>query len=172
MQSLLILHSYHHGNTEKIAKVFAQVLGAHIRTPQDLSPSLEELQRYQLIGFGSGIDSAKHYKPLLDLADKLPMVSSGELTPVSPREVFIFSTAAITSESKASADHKALRKKLESKGYAVVDEFQCKGFNTNSFLKYFGGMNKNRPNTEDLRNAENFARNLMKNRQWVKVAEK
>ena len=41
--------------------------------------------------------------------------------------------------------------KLESKGYKVVDEFQCKGFNTNSFLKLFGGMNKGRPNASDLK---------------------
>ncbi len=172
MQTLIILHSYHHGNTEKVAKIFAQVLGAQIRSPQDISLNLEEIQRYQLIGFGSGIYGAKHYESLLDLADKLPMVSSRELTPVSPREVFIFSTAALTGESKASDDHKALRNKLESKGYAVVDEFQCKGFNTNSFLKYIGGMNKNRPNAEDLSNADDFARNLMKNRQRVKVDDK
>jgi len=47
-----------------------------------------------------------------------------------------------------------------SKGYSVIGEFSCKGFNTNSFLKYFGGMNKDRPNSEDLKNAEKFASSL------------
>jgi flavodoxin len=42
----------------------------------------------------------------------------------------------------------------------IVDEFACKGYNTNSFLKYIGGMNKGRPNKEDLEHAEAFARNL------------
>ena len=42
-----------------------------------------------------------------------------------------------------------------------MDEFQCKGFNTNSFLRLFGGMNKGRPNTEDLKNAEEFAKSLI-----------
>ncbi len=42
----------------------------------------------------------------------------------------------------------------------IVDEFSCKGFNTNSFMKYFGGMNKGRPNADDLKNAEEFAQNL------------
>jgi flavodoxin len=56
-----------------------------------------------------------------------------------------------------------LREKLESKGYAVVDEFSCKGFNTNGFLRYFGGMNKGRPNAEDLKHAEEFATNLRQN---------
>lgn len=38
--------------------------------------------------------------------------------------------------------------------------FNGKGFNTNSFLKFFGGMNIGRPNSEDLRNAAEFALNL------------
>ncbi|MCK5253623.1 MAG: flavodoxin, partial [Thermoplasmata archaeon] len=54
-----------------------------------------------------------------------------------------------------------LREKLRSKGYIIVDEFACKGFNTNSFLRHFGGMNKGRPNAEDLEHAEEFAQNLV-----------
>jgi flavodoxin len=34
MRSLLVLISYHHHNTEKVAKVFAEVLNAQIMTPQ------------------------------------------------------------------------------------------------------------------------------------------
>jgi len=47
-----------------------------------------------------------------------------------------------------------------SKEYIVKGEFSCKGFNTNSFIKFFGGMNKGRPNSEDLRNAAEFALRL------------
>jgi flavodoxin len=66
----------------------------------------------------------------------------------------------MTGEKKLAKDHLALREKLQSKGYLIVDEFQCKGFNTNSFLKYFGGINKGRPNNEDLNYAEAFAEKL------------
>ena len=62
---------------------------------------------------------------------------------------------------KVANDHSTLRKKLESKGYMIVDEFACKGHNTNSFLKYLGGMNKGRPNAEDLNAAEEFAQDLI-----------
>ena len=148
MKSLLILFSYHHNNTEKIANVFAKVLDAQIKTPQQVNP--EELQEYDLIGFGSGIYSGKHHEYLLDLADKLPQVTN--------KKAFIFSTSAITGEEKVAKDHSLLREKLQSKGYMIVDEFSCKGFNTNSFLKLFGGMNKGRPNAEDLKHAEEFAR--------------
>ena len=155
IKSLLVLFSYHQNNTEKIAKVFAKVLDAQIRTPQQIDP--EELQEYDLVGFGSGIDSGKHYKVLLDLADKLPQVTD--------KKAFIFSTSAITGEEKVAKDHSFLREKLQSKGYLIVDEFGCAGFNTNNFLKFFGGMNKGRPNAEDLKHAEEFVQKLKQNLQ-------
>ena len=151
MKSLLVLFSYHHNNTEKIANVFAKALDAQIKTPQQINP--EELQEYSLIGFGSGIYGAKHHKLLLDLADKLPQVNN--------RKAFIFSTSA--NLEPLSKNHSSLREKLQSKGYIIVDEFTCAGFNTNSFMKYFGGMNKGRPNAEDLKHAEEFAQNLKQN---------
>jgi len=155
MKSLLVLYSYHHNNTAKIANVFAKVLDARIKTPQQINP--EELQEYSLIGFGSGIYGEKHHNILLDLADKLPQVTN--------KKVFIFSTSAIMGEAKVAKDHSMLREKLQSKGYMIVDEFSCKGFNTNSFLKLFGGMNKGRPSAEDLKHAEEFAQNLKRNLQ-------
>lgn len=115
MKSLLILCSYHHHNTEKIAQVFARILDAQIKTPQQVH--LDELQVYDLIGFGSGIYSAKHHEDLLVLADRLPKVTN--------KNAFIFSTAAITGASKVAKDHSLLREKLQSKGYVIVDEFSC-----------------------------------------------
>ena len=156
MKSLLVLFSYHHNNTEKIAKVFAKVLDAQIKTPQQINP--EELQEYDLIGFGSGIYFAKHHQDLLDLADKLPQVTK--------KNAFIFSTngAPAMFFSRSSElfvkNHTQLREKLQSKGYLIVDEFSCAGFNTNKFLKLFGGLNKGRPNAEDFTLAEEFAQNL------------
>ena len=94
MKSLLIVYSYHHHNTEKIAKVFAKVLNAQIKTPQQINP--EELQEYSLIGFGSGIYGEKHHQTLLDLADKLP--------PATNKKAFIFSTSAIMGKGKVAKD--------------------------------------------------------------------
>ena len=148
MQSLLVLFSYHHNNTEKIANVFAKVLDAEIKTPQQIDP--EELQEYTLVGFGSGIYGASHHESLLKLVDRLPQVPD--------RKAFIFSTSGTTWEH--DKNHSSLREKLQSKGYMIVDEFTCLGFNTNSFLKLIGGANKGRPNAEDLKDAEEFAQNL------------
>ena len=151
MKPLLVVYSYHHMNTEKVAKVFAQILGAQIKTPQQITP--KEIQKYDLLGFGAGIDSGKHYQPMLDFADKIPQAEN--------KNVFIFSTAALTDNKKRKKDHSDLREKLESKGYVVIGEFQCKGFNTNSFMRFFGGMNRGRPNSKDLKEAETFVLNLM-----------
>ena len=155
MKSLLVLFSYHHHNTEKIAKVFAKVLDTQIKTPQQVN--LEALQNYDLIGFGSGIYGAKHHKSILALADVLQQVNN--------KCAFIFSTSALTGEAKRTKDHSKLREKLQSKGYTIVDEFQCKGFNTNSFMRFFGGMNKGRPNMEDLKDAEEFVLKITQNLQ-------
>jgi flavodoxin len=154
MKSLLVVFSYHHHNTEKIAKVLAQVLNAQMTTPQQVNPS--ELQKYDLVGFGSGIDSDKHYKPLLDLVDKLPNVAD--------KKAFIFSTCGnpFDVQKYAVKCHSSLREKLISKGYVIVDEYISRGFNTNVFLKYFGGINKGQPNAEDFKRAENFAEKLKK----------
>jgi flavodoxin len=126
------------------------VLGAQVQTPQQTAPG--ELGGYDFIGFGSGIDSGRHYRELLDFADKLP--------PATGKKAFIFSTSAVLGKDKVAKDHAALREKLQARGYVIVDEFACKGFNTNGFLKYIGGMNRGRPNAEDLKHAEEFARSL------------
>ncbi len=158
MKSLIVVFSYHHNNTQKIAEVMAKVLDAQIKTPQQTNP--EELQQYDLVGFGSGIDNGKHYAELLDLADKLSQVTN--------KKAFIFSTSGMPVvvagggrlEEYARKCHTTLREKLQSKGFTIVDEFSCAGFNTNKFLKWFGGINKGRPNAEDLKNAEEFASKL------------
>jgi len=151
-RSLVILSSTHHRNTEKVARVIAEVLGAEIAKPQDVDPA--ELQTHALTGFGSGIYGAKHHETVLELANRLPLVTD--------KRAFIFSTSAIINKSKIASDHATLRGILESKGYAIADEFSCRGFNTNSFMKYLGGMNRGRPNAKDLERARAFAQRLQR----------
>ncbi|MEI6841868.1 MAG: hypothetical protein WCK53_11415, partial [Methanomicrobiales archaeon] len=84
------------------------------------------------------------------------------------RKAFIFSTfgapVALFKGERLTEfvhnNHRAIREKLQSRGYSVIDEFACAGFNTNSFLKYFGGLNKGRPDAGDRRHAEEFAGNI------------
>jgi flavodoxin len=150
VKSLLVLCSYHHNNTRKIASVFAAALGAPTKTPQEVDA--DELSGYDLIGFGSGIYDEKHHPSMLDLVDRL--------APAENKRAFIFSTSSIQEQAKVANDHSLLRGKLQAKGYQIVGEFSCRGFNTNSFLRLFGGINRGRPNAADLEHAQEFARNL------------
>jgi flavodoxin len=154
VKSLVVVFSYHHGNTEKIANACAKVLGAEVKTPQQVKP--EEIAEYDMVGFGSGIYSATFDPSVLDLADRLPRAST--------TKAFLFSTfgapAVFAGGDFIKNNHSQIREKLQAKGYTVIGEFGCAGWNTNSFLKYFGGLNKGRPDDNDLQNAEAFARQM------------
>lgn len=153
-KSLVVVFSYHHKNTEKIAHVIAEVLGAPVKTPQQVHP--DEILEYDLVGFGSGIYSSTFDASILDLADRLPQVNN--------KKAFLFSTYGaptfIANREFIENNHSQIREKLKLKGYTVIGEFGCAGWNTNSFLKYFGGLNKGKPDAEDLRNAEAFVRDI------------
>jgi flavodoxin len=155
VKSLVVVFSYHHGNTEKIANAVANVLGARVKTPQQVNPG--EIAEYDLVGFGSGIYSATFDPSVLDLADRLPHAAG--------KKAFLFSTygapAFIANREFIEKNHQQIREKLKTKGYTVIGEFGCAGWNTNSFLHYFGGLNKGKPDADDLRNAEAFARDMM-----------
>jgi len=155
VKSLVVVFSYHHRNTEKIANVIATVLGAPVKTPRQVSPG--EIGEYDLVGFGSGIYSATFDPSVLDLADLLPQAGG--------KKAFLFSTygapAAVANREFIEKNHQQIRKKLQAKGYVIIGEFGCAGWNTNSFLKFFGGLNKGRPDASDLENAEAFAREMM-----------
>src|SRR6056297_2488099 len=151
LKCLIIIHSYHHNNTAKVAEEISKVLNGDIVGTTEIIK--ESITAYDLIGFGAGIDSGRHYQPLLDFAEKLPILSN--------QKCFIFSTSGVQGVKKVKKDHDALRMKLLRKRLIVIDEFSCKGFNTNSFLKFFGGMNRGRPNENDLKHAKEFAFELL-----------
>lgn len=149
MRSMIVLHSYHHHNTEKVARAIGGIIGAEIRAPSTIDP--KSLSEYDLVGFGSGIYAGKHHQTLLDLADQLPLVTN--------KKAFIFSTSGRTGKIMVRY-HRRLRDKLKAKGFMVVEEFNCGGFDTVGLKGIFGGIQKGRPSTEDLEQAEAFAQRL------------
>jgi flavodoxin len=56
--------------------------------------------------------------------------------------------------------HSALKKHLLNHGFSIVGEFSCKGWDTWGPVKLRGGINKGRPNEQDLAEARLFARGL------------
>lgn len=153
MKSALICASVHHGNTDKIARTMADALEATLFRPDEATAKV--LSEFDLLGFGSGIYYSKHHKTLLSLVSSLPVVEN--------KKAFIFSTAGVSDrliEKNQTKNHKALRDQLADKGFNIVGEFSCSGFNTWGYFRLLGGRNSGRPNKEDLKRASEFAANL------------
>ncbi len=147
MKALIICLSKEHGNTRKVAEAMAGELNAKLLEPSEVDT--ESLADYDLIGFGSGIYYGRHYKELRNLVAGLPSQND--------KKAFIFSTSGFGFKFW----HRGLRKKLVGKGFVIQDEFTCKGMDTLGLLKLFGGVNKGRPNDQDLAGAREFAKELV-----------
>jgi flavodoxin len=146
MKTIVICVSVHHGNTKQIADAIAEVLHAHVCTPDKVDAAM--LADYELIGFGSGIYYGKHHESLLEFVDSLPLLN---------KQAFVFSTRG----GALDHNHKPLKQHLETKGLRIVAEFSCKGLDTSGVFNYIGGINNNRPNDNDLHDAREFARALL-----------
>ena len=151
MNSLIVLVSYHHKNTEKVAQTIGKVIGAEIKSLEQADPNA--LTSFDLLGFGSGIYFGKPDKKLLEFVGKLPQATG--------KKAFVFSTSGRTGKAAAKF-HQQIKEKLQSKGYELAGEFNCGGFDTYGLLKIGGGLNKGRPNEDDLKQAEAFAQAFMK----------
>lgn len=153
VSSVIVCYSIHRGNTLKVARVIGEILGARIYKPEELDP-MEAVERYQLIGLGSGIYYGKHHPSILRFAERLPNARG--------RYALIFSTSGLPRIPFFHDYHKPLLNILVRKGFMVIGEFSCRGHNLHGALKWIGGMNKGRPSAEDLERARRFAENALK----------
>jgi flavodoxin len=124
MKILIVYTSVHHQNTEKVAKVMAEELEADLVPTTKAQPGM--LAANELGGFGSGIYFGKHHKTLLQFVETLPTVTQ--------KRAFVFSTCG-----DGKIHHTALKEKLVNRGFSIVDEFSCKGWDTVGPLKALRG---------------------------------
>jgi flavodoxin len=147
MRCLIVCESVHHGNTAKVAKALEKALHAEVRKPADVDAGT--LAEYGLIGFGSGIYLARHHRALFEKVGGLDLRG---------RRVFIFSTAGFPLFKPVF--HLELKARLLWKGARIVGEFTCPGHDTYGPYRLIGGLNKGRPNQEDLGRAKEFGRKI------------
>lgn len=142
--------SVHHGNTRKIADVIAKAMNAAVMLPEEVDAG--KIEECDIIGFGSGIYMAGYHKSLDTLLEKLQKFKG--------KKAFTFSTRGI---SLPFFDFytKKFRRKLNDKGFDVLGDFSCLGFDTYGPLALIGGINKGSPGEKDIRNAEKFAARIM-----------
>ena len=146
-KTLLVYKSVHHGNTARIARAMADVLGADCAAPSECP--YEKLAGYELLGLGSGIYYGGVHEELMNWARGLPETHAGRL------DVFIFTTSGLPVLAKLW--HRPLKAALVKKGYRVIGEFSCRGFDTWGPLWLTGGLNKRHPDERDIQRARAFA---------------
>lgn len=149
----IVLYSSLENNTQKIAYTMSKVLDADIISPGSVDNDL--LSKYEVIGFGSGIFDQQHHPVIIKIAESLN----------ETKKVFIISTSGVSREVVLKHDiedpHDRLREVLLAKKCTILGEYNCPGYNRNSILYFIGGINRGRPNLEDMKDAEQFAESLL-----------
>jgi len=151
--SVIICYSAHMGNTLKVARVIGEVLGAEIYRPGELDPR-EAIEKYCLIGLGSGIYYGRHHPSIIAFAERLPEARD--------RYALVFSTSGLPKIPILHDYHKPLITILSGKGFRIVGEFSCRGYNLHGALRLIGGMNRGRPDVRDLKRARRFAEDILR----------
>ncbi len=149
MKILIIYNSIHNGNTEKIAQTMADAVDADLLKYNEVDGY--NVLDYDLIGFGSGIYYGKPEKKIVEFISSLPIVKN--------KKAFVFTTSG-----KGSSDYtEKLAQKVSENGFKIMGEFSCKSFDAWGPLKIIGGINKGKPNSDDLKAAQNFIKGIVEN---------
>lgn len=144
-ECLIVYYSYHHGNTEMVAREMAAAVGADLCTVDGLAG--RDLTHYEFLGFGAGIAFGRHYEKLFDAVNGID---------VKQKTVFVFSTCG----NGIKNQNNPLVSVLEKKGANVAGSFSCRGFDTCGPFKLVGGISKGHPNEDDFEAARQFIRNI------------
>ncbi len=150
MKALIIYCSQYKHNTEKIARLFAQKMDCELINMKDIkNTSNINIDKYDLIGFGSGVYMESISPKLTNVVDLLNL---------RDKNVFVFSTSGAGMKQY----NNSLINKLKAKGAIVKGSFACKGhfiakeFTNNKIFDIFGRLSKGHPNDKDLKKAEDF----------------
>lgn len=157
MSTAIVYVSVHHGNTKIIAREIAEKIEADLFTSEEWNAC--NADKYDIIGFGSGIYHGKHHAKLLEAAQDLK---------IQGRSVFIFSTSG-TGDVKYHSD---LKGSLQAHRTRLLGEFACKGYDTFGLFRWVGGIAKGRPNAQDIQKACEFANTIQKQIQEDEKDEK
>jgi len=155
VKTLIVYCSEYKQNTEKLARLFAEKTGGDLKNIRDLGTF--ELEKYDLIGFGSGVYRESLSGKLFRLAEKLDLTG---------KEVFVFSTSGVGMKFY----NNKLIALLAAKGAIIRGSFACKGsfvasdFSKNKLFELIGKFAQGHPDERDLQRAENFIGEILKAR--------
>jgi hypothetical protein len=124
-----------------------EVLGGRVAAPEEVPYRI--LSDCGLIGFGSGVYYGGMHPALVEWLRGLPDAAAATIP------AFLFTTSGLPFLAKVWAA--PLRRLLARKGFDVLGEFACRGFDTWGPLWLTGGLNRNHPDDRDLERARLFA---------------
>ncbi|SDB51951.1 flavodoxin family protein [Butyrivibrio sp. INlla16] len=144
--AVIIYASTHHGNTKKVVEAIAKEFDVELVDATQVHE--KDLTGYDLIGFASGIYAAQFHQQIKNFAQvNLPQ----------NKKIFFIMTSAMNKDfTKSMADS------IKGKKAEIVGKFTCHGYNTFGPFKLVGGTSKGHPDENDLKDAVEFYRTLVR----------
>ncbi|SCY14366.1 flavodoxin family protein [Butyrivibrio sp. INlla14] len=144
--AVIIYASTHHGNTKKVVEAIAKEFDAELVDATQVHE--KDLSGYYLIGFASGIYAAQFHQQIKNFAHvNLPQ----------NKKIFFIMTSAMNKDFT-----KSMAESIKGKNAEVVGKFTCHGYNTFGPFKLVGGTSKGHPDENDLKDAVEFYRTLVR----------
>ena len=143
MKTAIVYASTHHGNTKKlldaIAAAYEVDLIDAVKIPE------KDLNRYDRIGFASGIYYSKFHQAVLNFA---------AVNMPQNKQTFFISTYG------GKADYTSIEKALTAKNSVLLGKYGCKGYDTFGPFKLMGGLAKGHPVEADIAGAVAFYKEI------------
>ena len=144
--AVIIYASTHHGNTKKVVDAIAKEFDVELVDATQVHE--KDLSGYDLIGFASGIYAAQFHQQIKSFAQvNLPQ----------NKKIFFIMTSAMNKDFS-----KSMAESIKGKNAEVVGKFTCHGYNTFGPFKLVGGTSKGHPDENDLKDAVEFYRRLVR----------
>ena len=144
--AVIIYASTHHGNTKKVVEAIAKEFDVELVDATQVQE--KDLSGYDLIGFASGIYAAQFHQQIKNFAAKnLP----------NNKKIFYIMTSAMNKDFS-----KSMAESVKDKNAEIVGKFTCHGYNTFGPFKLVGGTSKGHPDENDLKDAVEFYRTLIR----------
>ena len=145
MKTAIVYESTHHQNTLNLVQAIREKFPVDVIDVTETESA--DLTGYDLIGFAAGIAYGKFYPAIENFAARcLP----------AGKRVFFLYTCGRDSQSYLSS----MRETAARKDCQVLGAYSCKGYDTFGPFKLVGGINKGRPNEEDIAGAVRFFEKL------------
>lgn len=145
MKTAILYYSKHHGNTKKLLDAIAEKYDVDLIDVTQKAGI--DLEKYDRIGFASGIYYSSFAKQILEVASaSLP----------SGKKVFFIATCG----SMRNLYFRGIKAITKKKGCESLGEFLCLGFDTFGPFKLVGGIAKGHPMEDEIGAAVKFYESL------------